>query len=413
MPRNALTEHRPPAVYPPGLATVAIHGGLAPDPTTGAILTPIYQSTTFVQEEVGRDKGYTYSRTANPTVAALERNLGELEGALPAACFATGMAALTVLFLSTLGAGGRVVVGRVVYGGVVRLLEQVLSRFGVEACFVDSGDLEALDAAVTPETRLVLVESPGNPTLRLTDLAAAADIAHRAGALLAVDNTLLTPALQRPLEHAADVVVYSTTKYIEGHNATVGGALLTRDVDLLESFRFHQNALGCGQSPFEAWLTLRGLKTLPLRMRRHCESAEAIARYLASHREVATVLYPGLESFPQAELARRQQGCGGGMVAFEPRGGEPVARRLIASLSLWSLAENLGAAESLVTHPATMTHSAVPEPDRRRIGVTGDLVRLSVGLEEPEDLIADLDRALAAATAPAKGAAKGAAGGGA
>lgn len=384
---------------PPELATVAIHGGLAPDPTTGAILTPIYQSTTFVQEGVGRHKGYTYSRTANPTVAALERNLGELESALPAACFATGMAALTTLFLSTLEAGAHVVVGEVVYGGVVRLLEQVLSRFGVAASFVDGGDRQALERAMTPATRLVLVESPGNPTLRLADIEAAAAIAHRAGALLAVDNTLLTPVLQRPLELGADVVVYSTTKYVEGHNATLGGALLTRDGELLERFRFHQNAQGCGQSPFEAWLTLRGLKTLPLRMRRHADNALAVARFLATHPRVERVLYPGLDDFPQAELARRQQASGGGMVAFEPRGGAAAAERLLSALRLWSLAENLGAAESLVTHPATMTHSAVAEPDRRRIGVTDALLRLSVGLEEPDDLIADLDQALTAAAA--------------
>lgn len=384
---------------PPELATVAIHGGLAPDPTTGAILTPIYQSTTFVQEGVGRHKGYTYSRTANPTVAALERNLGELESALPATCFATGMAALTTLFLSTLEAGAHVVVGEVVYGGVVRLLAQVLSRFGVATTFVDSGDPEALERAITPATRLMLVESPGNPTLRLTDIEAAATIARRAGVLLAVDNTLLTPVLQRPLELGADIVVYSTTKYVEGHNATLGGALLTRDGELLERFRFHQNAQGCGQSPFEAWLTLRGLKTLPLRMRRHADNALAVAGFLLGHPRVERVLYPGLDDFPQAALARRQQASGGGMVAFEPRGGAAAAERLLAALRLWSLAENLGAAESLVTHPATMTHSAVAEPDRRRIGVTDALLRLSVGLEEPDDLIADLDQALTAAAA--------------
>ncbi|MGH9381257.1 MAG: trans-sulfuration enzyme family protein [Thermoanaerobaculia bacterium] len=387
------TESEAPSTH--DLATLAIHGGLAPDPATGAILTPIYQSTTFVQESVGRHKGYTYSRTANPTVAALERNLGELEGALPAVCFASGMAALTTLFVATLDAGSHVVVGEVVYGGVVRLLEQVLSRFGVTASFVDSADARALEEAITPRTRLLLVESPGNPTLRLTDLAAAAAIARRAGVPLAVDNTLLTPALQRPLELGADIVVYSTTKYIEGHNATVGGALLTCDAELRERFRFHQNALGCGQSPFEAWLTLRGLKTLPLRMRRHSENALEIARFLAAHPAVERVLYPGLDDFPQAELARRQQATGGGMVAFEPRGGGAAAERFLAALTVWSLAENLGAAESLATHPETMTHSDVPEADRRRIGVTGGLIRLSVGLEEPADLIADLDQALA------------------
>jgi cystathionine beta-lyase/cystathionine gamma-synthase len=375
------------------LFTRLIHGGLGPDPTTGAILTPIYQSTTYVQEAVGKDKGFTYSRTRNPTVAALERNLGELERALPASCFGTGMAAVTVLFLATLKAGDHVVVSDVVYGGTVRLLRQVFADLGVTATFVDPTDAAALAAAWRPETRLFFVESPANPTLKLTDLAAAAAAAHAAGALLAVDNTLL-PSIQEPLELGADVVLYSTTKYVEGHNATVGGALLTRDPALADRIRFLQNAVGSTQSPFEAWLTLRGLKTLPLRMERHAENAWTIARFLESHPRVERVAYPFLDSFPQLELARRQQRNGGGMIAFEVRGGSAAGIRVMNAVRLCSLAENLGAVETLITHPATMTHAPIPPAEREAIGITDGLVRLSVGLEDPNDLIADLERAL-------------------
>ena len=376
------------------LFTRLIHGGLSPDPSTGAILTPIYQSTTYVQEAVGKDKGFTYSRTRNPTVAALERNLGEMEQALPASCFATGLAAVTVLFLATLKAGDHALVSDVVYGGTVRLLRQVFADLGVQATFVDPTDAAALAAAFRPETRLFLVESPANPTLKLTDLKAAAAAAHAHGALLAVDNTLL-PTIQEPLALGADVVLYSTTKYIEGHNATVGGALLTRDPALADRFRFLQNAVGSIQSPFESWLTLRGLKTLPLRMARHAENALAIARFLEAHPRVERVAYPFLDSFPQAALARRQQRNGGGMIAFEVKGGSDAGIRVMNSVLLCSLAENLGAVETLITHPASMTHAAIPPEERERIGISEGLVRLSVGLEDPEDLMADLDRALA------------------
>jgi len=377
--------------------TRIIHGGLAPDPTTGAVLTPIFQSTTFAQEAVGKDKGYTYSRSGNPTVAALERNLGEIEGCLPAACFATGMAAIHILFLATLKAGEHVVCSDVVYGGTVRLLRQVLADLGIRASYADTSDLAKLAAAITPETRLVLVESPANPTLKLTDLAGAARVTHDAGALFAVDNTLL-PLVQEPFALGADVVVYSTTKYIEGHNATVGGALLTRDEKLAEKIRFLQNATGCIQAPFESWLTLRGLKTLPLRIARHSESALVIARFLEAHPRVTRVAYPFLDSFPQLELARRQQKAGGGMIAFEVEGGTAAGIRMMNSVRLCTLAENLGAIETLVTHPASMTHAPIPAAEREAIGITDGLVRLSVGLEDPEDLIADLDRALAGTT---------------
>jgi cystathionine beta-lyase/cystathionine gamma-synthase len=379
-----------------GFATRAIHAGLQADPATGAILTPIYQATTFVQEAIGRDKGYTYSRSGNPTVAALERNLGALEGALPAVCFATGMAALTALCLALLQAGDRVVVSDVVYGGTVRLLRRVLGPFGVRAELVDTSCSASLAAALAAETRLVLIESPANPTLKLTDIAAAAQLAHAAGALLAVDGTLLTPALQQPFALGADLVVHSTTKYLEGHNATLGGAVLARDQELVEKLRFVQNATGSIQSPYEAWLTLRGIKTLALRMQRHSDNALAVARFLEADPRVTRVAYPWLDSFPQAALARRQQRAGGGMIAFEVTGGAAAGERVMNAVRLCALAENLGAAESLITHPASMTHAAIPEAERRVVGIADGLIRLSVGLEDPDDIVADLERALGA-----------------
>ena len=378
------------------IASRAIHGGLSPDPATGAILTPIYQSTTFVQQEVGKHKGYTYSRLANPTVEALERNLGALEQALPAVAFATGLAAETTLFLALCKAGDHVVLSKVVYGGTVRLLRRVLGRFGVTCALVDTTSEADLRAALERPTRIVFVESPGNPTLVLTDIQTVAAIAHEAGALVAVDNTFLTPALQQPLELGADVVVYSTTKYIEGHNATVGGALVTRNADLLEQFKFVRNATGCSQSPLEAWLTLRGIKTLPLRMREHSARALAVAQFLERHPLVTWISYPGLDSFPQRELACRQQMDGGGMIAFEVEGGTQAGLTLMKSVRLCSLAENLGAVETLITHPATMTHGSCTPAERAEMGISDGLVRLSVGLEDSDAIIGDLARALAA-----------------
>ncbi len=377
----------------------AIHGGLAPDPATGAILTPIYQTTTYRQEAVGVHKGYTYTRSGNPTVAALERNLGALEGALPAAAFATGMAALAGLFLATLRAGDRVVVSDVIYGGTIRLLRRVLGAFDVRADSVDTADLDALREALRARTRLVVIESPANPTLKLTDIAGAATLAREAGALLAVDNTLLTPVLQAPLDLGADVVVHSTTKYIEGHNATVGGALVTRDAALLERIRFVQNAVGFPQAPFEAWLTLRGIKTLPLRMARHSATALDVARWLERQPAVRWVAHPFLDSFPQLSLAKRQQSAGGGVVTFELAGGADAGMRLMNAVRLCALAENLGAVETLITHPVTMTHASLTPEERRAAGIGDGLVRLSVGLEEPGAIIADLEQALQAAAA--------------
>ncbi|MDP2530078.1 MAG: PLP-dependent aspartate aminotransferase family protein [Candidatus Palauibacterales bacterium] len=381
-----------------GDSTTALHGGRQYDPATGAILTPIYQSTTFVQEAVGRDRGFTYTRSGNPTVVALERRLGALEEAPPAVAFATGMAAISALCLVLLADGGHAVVSQVVYGGTVRLLDRVLSRFGVAATFVDASDPETVRGALRTGTRLVLVETPANPTLDLVDIGAVAEVARGAGVPLAVDNTFLTPVLQRPLELGAEASVYSTTKFLEGHNATVGGAVVTRDAALLERLRFVRNALGIGQTPFQAWLTLRGIGTLPVRMQAHSRGAERVARWLERQPAVARVAYPTLASFPQRELALRQQRDGGGLVAFELLGGEAAGVRLMNAVRLCSLAENLGAVETLITHPASMTHADVPAAQRRRAGITDGLVRLSVGLEDPDDLIADLERALETAS---------------
>jgi cystathionine beta-lyase/cystathionine gamma-synthase len=379
--------------------TRIIHAGLEPDPATGAILTPVYQTTTYRQRAVGAHKGYTYSRSGNPTVAALERNLGENEGCPPAACFATGMAAISALFLSTLRADDEVIVSDVVYGGTVRLLRQILDRFGVRPRFVDTSRREAVAEAITERTRLVLVETPANPTLKLTDLAAVAEVAHDAGVLLAVDNTFLTAVLQRPFDLGADVVVYSTTKYIEGHNSTVGGALLSRDEGLLERVRLVQSTVGFPQSPWEAWLTLRGMKTLPIRMERHSKNALQVAQWLEQHPQIERVAYPGLQSFPQHELALRQQRLGGGMLTFEVLGGAAVGREVMRSVRLCALAENLGAVETLITHPATMTHASLTEDERDALGIGAGLIRLSVGLEDAEDIIEDLAQAIDCAVA--------------
>jgi cystathionine beta-lyase/cystathionine gamma-synthase len=376
--------------------TLALHAGALPDPTTGALLTPIYQTTTFRQEAVGKDKGFTYSRAANPTISALERRLAALEGADYCTCYATGLAATTALCMALLRANDHVVVSQAVYGGTVRLFNEVLAPFGVTAEFVDTADEPALRRAVTAKpTRFVFIETPANPTLKLTDIELAARIAHEANALLVVDNTLLTPALQRPFDLQADVVLHSTTKFIEGHNATVGGALITNDAELQERFSFTRTATGVIQSPFPAWLTLQGVKTVGLRMARHSENALRIARFLETRPQVTKLLYPGLESFPQFELARKQQTSGGALIAFEIEGGVDAGIRLMNSVKLCALAENLGAAETLITHPASMTHADVPPAQREAAGITDGLVRLSVGLEDPLDIIRDLSQALA------------------
>ncbi|HSY13882.1 MAG TPA: aminotransferase class I/II-fold pyridoxal phosphate-dependent enzyme [Verrucomicrobiae bacterium] len=377
-------------------STTAVRGGLRPDPTTGAVLTPIYQSTTYHQEAVGVHKGFTYSRAANPTVSALESALGALEDTPPAVCFSSGMAAISALFFATLKAGDHVVVSDVVYGGTVRLFQQILTNFGVEASFVDTADPQAVAQAIQPNTRLVFIETPANPTLKLTDIAAIANVAHAAGVRLAVDNTFLTPALQRPLDLGADISLLSTTKYIEGHNSTVGGSIATRDQALIECLRVVRKTLGCIQSPQESWLTLRGLKTLPLRLQQHSTNAQKVAEWLEQHAKVARVHFPGLATFPQFSLAEKQQALPGGILSFELKGGANAGIQLMNTVRLCLLAENLGAVETLITHPVSMTHGDVPREIRERTGVTDGLVRLSVGLENPADIIADLESALTA-----------------
>lgn len=386
-----------------GIETRALHAGAVPDPTTGAILTPIYQTTTYRQEAVGQDKGYTYSRAGNPTVAALERRLADLEGAEFATCFSSGLAATTALFLALLKAGDRVVISETCYGGTVRLLREVFDSFLIKAEFVDTSDETAFRSALSTPAKLVFIETPANPTLRLTDIRLAVDLSHSAGALLVVDNTLLSPVLQRPLEFGADIALNSTTKFIEGHNATIGGALITNDKDLHARFDLIRKSTGTIQAPFDAWLTLQGVKTLPLRIRQHSENALTVAQFLETHPQVSQIHYPGLASFPQYELAQDQQASGGALIAFELKGGTEAGIALMNSVKLCSLAENLGSAETLITHPASMTHGSVPKEQRKAAGITDGLVRLSVGLEDSADIINDLAQALD--QAKAKGAA--------
>ena len=377
-------------------STMAIRAGRRPDPTTGAILTPIVQSTTYVQQAVGLHKGHTYSRASNPTVSTLEEAMGALEDALPAVACSTGMSAISTLLLAVLKAGDHVVAGRAIYGGTVRFANLVLASLGIRTTFVDTTSAASVGEAIGPSTRLVFIETPANPTLALADIAAIAKECRRRRVLLVVDNTFMTPVLLRPLDLGADVCIQSTTKYVEGHNATVGGVLTTRDTALRERFALIRKTLGTIQSPFEAWLTLQGLKTLPLRIRRHSVNALRVARFLESHPAVRRVFYPGLESFAQHDLACRQhaQGHHGGMLSFELEGGVEAGVKLMNRVRLCSLAENLGAAETLITHPVSMTHGDVPERQRREAGITDGLVRLSVGLEDPLDVIADLRGAL-------------------
>lgn len=376
--------------------TKQIHAGVEPDPLTGSILTPIYQTTTYVQPSVDQylSKGYSYSRSGNPTVRALERKLTALEEGADCTAFATGMAAIQAVMLACLNAGDHAVVSDVAYGGTYRLCTKVLSRFGVHFTFADTSSPGAVREALRENTKLIFTETPANPTLKLTDIAAISEIARERGVPHAVDNTFLTPYYQRPLALGADLSVHSTTKYIDGHNATVGGAVVARTRELDEQVRFLQNATGTIMSPHVAWLTLQGCKTLSVRMDRQSANAMAVARFLEQHPQVERVCYPGLESFAQHALARKQASGFGAMVWFEVRGGVAAGKRLMDAVGLWSLAENLGSVESLVTHPVTMTHADVDAAERKRVGITDGLVRLSVGLEDADDLIEALERAL-------------------
>ncbi|MCZ6517412.1 MAG: PLP-dependent aspartate aminotransferase family protein [Gammaproteobacteria bacterium] len=377
-------------------STKQIHAGVEPDPLTGSILTPIYQTTTFVQDSVDEylAKGYSYSRSANPTVRALEKKLTSLEDGSDCTCFATGMAAINAVLLAFLNAGEHAIVSDVAYGGTYRLCTKVFTRFGVEFTFADTSDPDAVQSSIRANTRLILTETPANPTLKLTDIAAISAIAKDHNIPHAVDNTFLTPYFQRPLELGADLVVHSTTKYFDGHNATVGGAVVSRTAELDEATRFIQNSTGTIMSPQVAWLTLQGCKTLSVRMEKQSANAAAIAKFLEGHPMVERVCYPGLESFPQHELASSQASGYGAMVWFEVVGGLAAGKALMDSVEIWTLAENLGAVESLITHPVTMTHADVEEAERRRVGISDSLVRLSVGLEDVDDLIAALAAAL-------------------
>ena len=376
--------------------TKQIHAGVTPDPVTGAVLTPIHQSTTFAQPSVDEylATGYSYSRSGNPTVRALEEKLAILEDGADAAAFATGMAAITAVMLAFLNAGDHVIISDVAYGGTYRLATKIMSRFDVEPTFADTADSSAVASAVRPNTRLILTETPANPTLKLTDIAAVSEIAAANGIPHAVDNTFLTPYYQRPLDLGAAMSIHSTTKYLDGHNATVGGAVISGTPEIHERIAFVQNATGIIMSPQVAWLTMQGTKTLSERMDRQSETAMEIARFLENHHNVAKVAYPGLESFAQHDLASRQATGYGAMIWFELRGGLEPAKKLMNSLELWTLAENLGSVESMVTHPVTMTHADVDEAERQRVGITDGLVRLSVGLEDAADLIEDLAHSL-------------------
>ena len=378
-------------------ATQQIHAGVEPDPVTGAILTPIYQSTTYVQDSIDNylGKGYSYSRSGNPTVRALENKLTILEGGVECRAFTTGMAATTATMIALLNAGDHAIVSDVAYGGTYRLATMILPRFGVEFSFVDTSNPDAVRKSVRDSTRLIFTETPANPTLKLTDIAAISEIAREHGIPHAVDNTFLTPYYQRPLELGADLSVHSTTKYFDGHNATVGGAVISATQELDSAIKFVQNTTGSIMSPQVAFLTLQGCKTLSIRMDAQCANAMAIAEYLQGHSKVEKVCYPGLESFAQHTLAREQASGFGAMIWFEVKGGTRAGKQLMNSLELWSLAENLGSVESLVTHPVTMTHADVSVAERKRVGITDGLVRLSVGLEAVEDLIADLEQGLA------------------
>jgi cystathionine beta-lyase/cystathionine gamma-synthase len=359
----------------------------------------IVQSTTFLQQTVNQP-GHSYSRVSNPSVDELEAVLGQLEGALPAVCFGTGLAAETALFLALLKAGDHAVVGEAIYGGTVRLFRQILSDLGITCTFVDSCNTTAIAKAITPRTKLVFVETPSNPTLRLTDIAAIAAITKKAGVLLVVDNTFLTPVLQRPLDLGADITVYSTTKHIEGHSTALGGSITSRNKEVIDRVRFIRKCTGGIQAPFNSWLTLRGIKTLPLRLKEQSRNAQVVAEWLTAHPSVERVHYPGLQGFEQSEIASRQHigGFHGGVIAFELLGGTQAGIDLLTSAKLCRLVEHVGSVETLITHPASMTHADVPPEHRRRVGIADGLVRLSVGLEEPSDIIADLDQAIAAAS---------------
>ncbi len=380
-------------------STKAIHAGQGADPATGATIVPIYQTSTYTQDAVGEHKGFDYSRTVNPTRIALEAQLAALESAEYGSAFASGMAA-TAAVLNILSAGDHVVVTDDLYGGTYRLFSRVLSRYGLEFTYVDMADLNAVRAAIKPNTKMFWIETPTNPLLKLIDIRAICALRDAApGSIVVVDNTFASPYFQQPVALGADVVVHSTTKYIGGHSDVVGGAALTSNKDLYEIVKFHQNAVGGVPGPNDAWLTMRGAKTLALRMREHAKNAQAVAEFLEAHDEVDRVYYPGLPSHPQHELAKRQMSGFGGMVSFTLKGPEQRAIDFANRMHYFSLAESLGGVESLICHPARMTHGSIPKEEREKRGVTDGLLRLSVGIEDIDDLLADLSQAIDAVKA--------------
>jgi cystathionine beta-lyase/cystathionine gamma-synthase len=375
-----------------GFATTAIHAGQEADPTTGAVTVPIYQTSTYQQDGLGKNKGYEYARTQNPTRAALERNLAALEGARFGYAFASGMAAIDAT-LRLIRAGEHVIVSDNTYGGTFRLFDKILKNYGIEFSFVDTSDVTNVEAAIKPNTKMVFIETPTNPVMIVTDMQAVSDVAHAAGARVVCDNTFMSPYLQRPLEFGVDIVVHSTTKYLNGHSDGVGGIVVLNDEKDAEWLAFVQNGAGAILSPFDSWLVLRGTKTLALRMEQHDRSGRAVAAFLEEHPKVQKIYYPGSLSHRQHDLAKRQQRGFGGMVAFET-GSLEAARTVLESVKLCTLAESLGGVETLISHPLTMTHASVLPETRERLGITEGLVRISVGIEDTDDIIADLDQAL-------------------
>jgi cystathionine gamma-lyase/cystathionine beta-lyase/cystathionine gamma-lyase/homocysteine desulfhydrase len=374
-------------------SSIAIHAGQEPDSATGAVTVPIYQTSTYAQEGLGKHKGFEYARTQNPTRLAVERNLAALEGGKAGFAFASGMAATNAV-MTLLAAGDHVIVSDNTYGGTFRLFDKVLKNFGLDFSYVDTREAQNVEEAIRPNTRMVFVETPTNPVMSLTDLRAVSEITGRRGIRLVVDNTFMSPFFQRPLELGADIVVHSTTKYLNGHSDSIGGVAILNDEQDIARMAFIQNAAGAILSPMDSWLVLRGTKTLPVRMRQHDQNGRVVAQFLIEHPKVQKVYYPGLKSHPQYELARKQMSGFGGMISFET-GSLENASRVLEGVRLCTLGESLGGVESLISHPATMTHASVPESERNRLGITEGLVRLSVGIEDVEDIIADLDAALA------------------
>jgi len=373
-------------------STKAIHAGQEPDPTTGAVTVPIYQTSTYAQEGLGKHKGFEYARTQNPTRLALERNLAALEGGSACFAFASGMAATNAV-MTLLKGGDHVIVSDNTYGGTFRLFDKVLRNFGLEFSYVDAREPSNVEEGARAETRMVFIETPTNPVMSLVDIRAVSEITRRRGIRLVVDNTFMSPFFQRPLELGADIVVHSTTKYLNGHSDSIGGAVILNDEEDISRMAFIQNAAGAILSPMDSWLVMRGTKTLAVRMRQHDENGRIVAQFLSEHPGIQKVYYPGLKSHPQHELAERQMSGFGGMISFET-GSLENAKRVLESVRLCTLGESLGGVETLISHPATMTHASVPEVERNRLGITDGLVRVSVGIEDVEDIIADLDQAL-------------------